>query len=102
MKKYLFFNNIVLLLIFLSCFDREDVIIEKLEKKESIRHPSESPEEWLLAHLDIETTGLLPGYHEMIDIGIVFTNLDGNIIDSLFLRIQPKNSERLSIGAKAV
>ena len=35
----------------------------------------------------------------MIDIGIVMTDLDGNILDSLFLRIQPRYPERLSPGA---
>jgi hypothetical protein len=39
--------------------------------------PSEAPDEWLLAFVDVETTGLIPGYHEMIDIGIVMTDLDG-------------------------
>ena len=38
----------------------------------------------------------------MIDVGIVMTTLEGDILDSLFLRIQPANPERLSPGAKAV
>jgi hypothetical protein len=32
----------------------------------------------------------------MIDIGIVMTDLDGNILDSLFLRIKPQYPERLA------
>ena len=64
--------------------------------------PAEAPENWLLAHIDVETTGLLPGYHEMIDIGLVLTDLQGNIVDSLFLRIQPRHPQRLSPGAQAV
>ncbi len=32
----------------------------------------------------------------MIDIGIVMTNIDGDILDSLFLRIMPKDPERLA------
>ena len=100
--NYLLFVSVIFLFICLSCIDSKDRIIDGIEKKESIPHPSESPEKWLLAHLDVETTGLLPGYHEMIDIGIVMTELDGSIIDSIFLRIQPKNPERLSTGAEAV
>jgi DNA polymerase III alpha subunit (gram-positive type) len=70
-----------------------------MESKGSVLHPSEVPEQWLLAHIDVETTGLLPGYNEMIDIGIVMTNLDGDILDSLFLRIQPQYPERLAAKA---
>ena len=69
---------------------------EKMETKGTILHPSEVPDQWLLAHIDVETTGLLPGYNEMIDIGIVMTNLDGDILDSLFLRINPQHPERLA------
>jgi DNA polymerase III alpha subunit (gram-positive type) len=64
--------------------------------------PTSSKEEWLLAHIDVETTGLVPGYHEMIDFGLVMTDLDGRVIDSLFIRTQPRHSERLSEGARRV
>ena len=101
-KKYVFLASLTCLLVCFSCTDSEVAIIAGMENKESISHPSESPKRWLLAHVDVETTGLLPGYHEMIDIGIVMTTLDGLIIDSLFLRIQPTHPERLSPGAKAV
>ena len=101
-KQCLLFINIILLFIGFSCVDNDALIIERMEQKDPIPLPSELPEKWLLAHLDIETTGLLPGYHEMIDIGIVMTDLDGNIIDSMFVRIQPENPDRVSIGAKAV
>ena len=53
----------------------------------------------LLAHIDVETTGLVPGYHEMIDIGLVITDVQGNKIDSLFILIQPEYPERLQQGA---
>lgn len=59
-------------------------------------------DERLLAHIDVETTGLIPGYHEMIDIGLVITDVRGNKIDSLFLLIQPEHPERLQPGAYAV
>ena len=64
--------------------------------------PATAPDEWVLAFLDVETTGLVPGYHEMIDLGLVMTDLDGGVIDSLFVRIQPEHPERLSEGARAV
>ena len=68
----------------------------------AVSKPSEAPGEWLLAHIDVETTGLVPGYHEMIDIGIVMTDLEGNELDRLFLRIMPSHPERISPGAAAV
>jgi DNA polymerase III alpha subunit (gram-positive type) len=66
------------------------------------RSPATDPDGWLLAFLDVETTGLVQGYHEMIDLGLVMTDLDGGPIDSLFLRIQPEHPERLSEGARDV
>ncbi|MDX1582666.1 MAG: 3'-5' exonuclease [Thermoanaerobaculia bacterium] len=64
--------------------------------------PSEAPEQWLLAFMDIETTGLVPGWHEPIDIGIVVTDLEGNEVDQFFTRIMPEHPERISPGARAV
>ena len=37
-----------------------------------------------MAHVDLETTGLVPGYHEMIDVGIVTKDLQGQELDRLF------------------
>ena len=64
--------------------------------------PHEAPNDWLMAFVDVETTGLVPGYHEMIDIGIVMTELDGTVLDELFIRIQPEHPDRTSEGARAV
>lgn len=64
--------------------------------------PDAEPDQWLLAFVDVETTGLIPGYHEMIDIGIVMTDLAGNEKGDLFIRIQPDNPGRLDEGARAV
>ena len=64
--------------------------------------PAAAPADWLLAFIDVETTGLVPGWHEMIDIGIAMTDVNGRPLDSLFLRIQPQHPERLSPGARAV
>ena len=64
--------------------------------------PATEPDKWLLAHLDVETTGLVAGYHEMIDAGFVITDLDGNVVDSHYIRIQPEHPARLSPGAARV
>lgn len=64
--------------------------------------PHEAADDWLLAFIDVETTGLVPGYHEMIDIGIVMTDLDGVELGELFVRIQPDHPERTQQGARAV
>ena len=64
--------------------------------------PTTEPDTWLMAHLDVETTGLVPGYHEMIDAGFVYTDLEGNVVDQLYVRIQPEHPERLSPGAQKV
>jgi len=64
--------------------------------------PAGAPDRWLLAHLDVETTGLVPAYHEMIDLGIVYTDLDGRVRESLFIRVMPEHPERVSEGARRV
>lgn len=69
---------------------------------QSILSPEEAPDDWMLAFVDVETTGLIPGYHEMIDIGIVMSDLDGNEQGRLFVRMQPQYPERTQEGARAV
>lgn len=64
--------------------------------------PASEPEAWRLAFVDVETTGLVPGWHEMIDLGVVMTDLDGRALDSLFIRVQPSHPERTAEGARAV
>jgi DNA polymerase III epsilon subunit-like protein len=71
-------------------------------RRPDLPSPAAAPEQWLLAFIDVETTGLVPGWHEMIDIGIAVATVDGRVIDTLFLRIQPEHPERLSPGARAV
>ena len=56
----------------------------------------------LLVHIDVETTGLEAGYHELIDAGVIVTTVDGDIVDRLFLRVMPDHPERLDPGAAAV
>jgi oligoribonuclease (3'-5' exoribonuclease) len=55
-----------------------------------------------LAHVDVETTGLDPAYHEMIDAGVIYTDLDGRELGRLHVRILPTHPERISEGARAV
>ena len=64
--------------------------------------PQDAPDDWLLAFVDVETTGLVPGFHEMIDIGIVMTDLEGAEIAEFFTRIQPEQPQRTDAGARAV
>jgi DNA polymerase III epsilon subunit-like protein len=92
MLFYLLMNFFILV----SCEETKTPDLRKMETSGVIVHPSEKPDQWLLAHIDVETTGLLPGYHEMIDIGIVMTRLDGEVLDSLYIKIQPQYPERLS------
>ncbi len=76
--------------------------VEQLPSQNIPGLPHQVPDAWLMAHIDVETTGLIPGYHEMIDIGVVYTDLQGQILDSLFLRIQPKYPLRMDSGAYRV
>ncbi|HEX9933530.1 MAG TPA: 3'-5' exonuclease [Allosphingosinicella sp.] len=64
--------------------------------------PDLAPERYVLAHVDIETTGLDPAFHEMISIGMIYTDLEGGEIGRLDLRIMPPHPERIDAGARAV
>jgi DNA polymerase III epsilon subunit-like protein len=64
--------------------------------------PAEAPQEWGLAIIDVETTGLDPAHHEMIDIGIIYADLEGNEIGRFFTRIMPPHPERIDEAARAV
>lgn len=75
---------------------------QSIANAQQLLWPHEAPDNWLLAFVDVETTGLVPGYHEMIDIGIVMTDIDGAELGKLFLRIQPDHPERTDEGARAV
>ncbi|MBT3622769.1 MAG: hypothetical protein HN738_17955 [Gammaproteobacteria bacterium] len=68
----------------------------------AVSTPAGVPEDWLLAHVDVETTGLVPGFHEMIDFGLIITDLEGRELDRLFLRIMPDHPERAQPGAVRV
>ena len=86
----------------IETIDNPPFPLELMESRIRSTSPEADPEDWLLAHIDVETTGLLPGYHEMIDIGLVLTDLEGKLIDSLFLRVQPQYPDRTSPIAKEI
>lgn len=82
---------------------QEPPFLSQLEgRRPPAASPAEAPADWLLSFVDVETTGLVPGYHEMIDIGMILTDVDGREVDRLFLRLQPQHPERTSEGARAV
>lgn len=64
--------------------------------------PAEAPGAWGLAIIDIETTGLDPAHHDMIDIGAIYADLDGRELGRFFVRIMPEHPERLDPGAARV
>ncbi len=58
--------------------------------------------EFGLALIDVETTGLDADVHEMIDIGAVYVDTEGQELGRFFIRINPAHPERAQAGAKAV
>ena len=64
--------------------------------------PDVAPDAWGLAFIDVETTGLDPAHHEMIDIGLIYTTLDGEELGRLFLRIHPEHPERAGEVARSI
>lgn len=66
------------------------------------RWPDLAPDRYVLAHVDVETTGLDPAFHEMISIGMIYTDVEGAEIGRLDLRIMPRHPRRIDPGARAV
>jgi len=56
----------------------------------------------LIAFVDLETSGLRPDFHEIIDTHIVLTDLEFNEIDRLQILSLPNYPERLTEGAQRV
>jgi len=75
------------------------IILMSINLYAQVAVPENSPDEWILAFVDVETTGLKPGYHEIIDFGVVLSDLNGAELDRLFVRIMPQFPERASQGA---
>lgn len=64
--------------------------------------PQQSPSDWMLAFLDVETTGLTPGYHEIVNLGIVLSDLEGNEKSRILLYLQPNHPDRATPEAVAI
>lgn len=84
----------IVMLVFVSC-----VFLPQGTQAQAM--PPVGPD-WILAHIDIETTGLIPGYHELVDIGIVYTDLDGNVLEKFYRKIMPEHLDRVDPGAVRV
>ena len=64
--------------------------------------PDDDPDRWGIAVLDVETTGLDPDYHEMIDLGLIYIDLEGNELGRFFIRIKPDFPERIGDIARSI
>lgn len=62
----------------------------------------DAEEQWGLAIVDIETTGLDPFHHEPIDLGAIYTDLEGNEIGRFFIRVHPEHPERAEETSKGI
>jgi len=60
------------------------------------------PRPMIIAIVDVETTGLDPAHHEMVDLGAVYLLHDGRELGRFFVRIHPPHPDRLDPGAAAV
>ena len=61
---------------------------------QAAKGPEAAPGDWVMAHLDVETTGLVAGYNEIVDVGIVYTTVDGEILEKWHRRLMPRHPER--------
>lgn len=64
--------------------------------------PAEDKSAWGLFIVDVETTGLDPSFHDMIDLGVIYADLDGRELERFFIRIMPAHPERVDPGAARV
>lgn len=64
--------------------------------------PNLAAERYVLAHVDVETTGLDPAFHEIVSVGMIYTDVDGTELGRLDLRIMPPHPGRIDSGARAV
>ncbi|MBI1265708.1 MAG: hypothetical protein GC187_13380 [Alphaproteobacteria bacterium] len=64
--------------------------------------PASDPGAFVLAIIDVETTGLEPGHHEMIDLGAIYTDLEGAELGRFFVRIHPDHPERAGEIARSI
>ncbi len=64
--------------------------------------PAEDPDGWGLAIIDLETTGLDPNHHELIDIGAIYTSLAGEVLGEFFVRVHPNYPNRAGEIARSI
>ncbi|MFW5816610.1 MAG: exonuclease domain-containing protein, partial [Wenzhouxiangella sp.] len=64
--------------------------------------PHEAPQQWGLAIIDVETTGLDPGHHEMVDLGAIYVTLAGEELGRFFVRIMPEHPQRAGKIARSM
>lgn len=67
-----------------------------------VASPSRGYEPRLIALVDVETTGLDPSFHEMVDLGVTYIRSDGEVVGRFFTRIYPGHPERLDPSSAAV
>ncbi|MCH2477166.1 MAG: hypothetical protein MK218_04290 [Gammaproteobacteria bacterium] len=65
-------------------------------------YSGETKESSLYAIVDVETTGLNPNYHEMIDIGIIIINQNLEIKGQYFSKVLPSFPERIDPMAQNI
>ena len=65
-------------------------------------YSGETSESSLYAIVDVETTGLNPNYHEMIDIGIIIINQNLEIKGQYFSKVLPSFPERIDPMAQNI
>ena len=65
-------------------------------------YSGETSESSLYAIVDVETTGLNPNYHEMIDIGIIIINQNLEIKGQYFSKVLPSFPERIDSMAQNI
>ena len=65
-------------------------------------YSGETKESSLYAIVDLETTGLNPNYHEMIDIGIIIINQNLEIKGQYFSKVLPSFPERIDPMAQNI
>ncbi|MDG2297405.1 MAG: exonuclease domain-containing protein [Gammaproteobacteria bacterium] len=65
-------------------------------------YSDETKESSLYAIVDVETTGLNPNYHEMIDIGIIIINQNLEIQGQYFSKVLPSFPERIDPMAQNI
>ena len=64
--------------------------------------PGEAPDAWGLAIVDVETTGLEAGHHELVDLGAIYTTLDGEELGRFFVRVMPEHPQRAGEIARSI